>query len=87
MRNATPARRVLATGAPTVALLTGGSAVAAPARPGALGRPPASSVARSAPYCGGVLTAGAAHVRHERRLDAPHSVALGRVLPSGSWVA
>ncbi|MFI7320743.1 chorismate mutase [Streptomyces venezuelae] len=42
----------------------------------------ASSVARSAPYCGGVLTAAAAHVRHERRLDALHSVALRRALPS-----
>ncbi|WP_411757221.1 chorismate mutase [Streptomyces venezuelae] len=41
-----------------------------------------SPAARSAPYCKGVLTAAAAHVRHERRLDALHSVALGRALPS-----
>ncbi|MET8685296.1 chorismate mutase [Streptomyces sp. NPDC004732] len=42
----------------------------------------ASPDARKAPYCGGVLTAAAAHVRHENRLDLLHSVALGRALPS-----
>ncbi|WP_055566410.1 chorismate mutase [Streptomyces atriruber] len=42
----------------------------------------ASSDARTAPYCGGVLTAAAVHVRHENRLDPLHSVALGRALPS-----
>lgn len=42
----------------------------------------ASSVARTAPYCGGVLTAAAARVRQEDRLDALHSAALGRALRS-----
>ncbi|WP_306338773.1 chorismate mutase [Streptomyces sp. KL118A] len=42
----------------------------------------ASADARTAPYCGGVLTAAAVHVRHENRLDTLHSVALGRALPS-----
>ncbi|MEV7192099.1 chorismate mutase [Streptomyces sp. NPDC093510] len=42
----------------------------------------ASPEARTAPYCGGVLTAAAAQVRHEHRLDALHSVALGRALRS-----
>ncbi|MFH8609811.1 chorismate mutase [Streptomyces sp. NPDC018029] len=42
----------------------------------------ASSAARTAPYCGGALTAAAARVRHEDRLDALHSTALGRALRS-----
>ncbi|MEU7576225.1 chorismate mutase [Streptomyces sp. NPDC041068] len=42
----------------------------------------ASPEARSAPYCGRVLTAAAVRVRHEERLDALHSVALGRALRS-----
>ncbi|MEW2390086.1 chorismate mutase [Streptomyces venezuelae] len=42
----------------------------------------ASPAARSAPYCAGALTAAAAQVRHAHRLDALHSVALGRALPS-----
>ncbi|ATL32694.1 chorismate mutase [Streptomyces formicae] len=42
----------------------------------------ASPDARTAPYCGGVLTAAAVHVRHENRLDALHAAALGRALGS-----
>ncbi|MFJ2770680.1 chorismate mutase [Streptomyces sp. NPDC087300] len=42
----------------------------------------ASPDARTAPYCGGVLTVAAVRVRHERGLDALHSVALGRALRS-----
>ncbi|MFD4632415.1 chorismate mutase [Streptomyces sp. NPDC058284] len=42
----------------------------------------ASPGARTAPYCGGVLTAAAAHVRHEDRLDLLHAVALARALGS-----
>lgn len=38
--------------------------------------------ARTAPYCGGVLTVAAVRVRHEDRLDGLHSVALGRALRS-----
>ncbi|MEU6991024.1 chorismate mutase [Streptomyces sp. NPDC046465] len=42
----------------------------------------ASPGARTAPYCGGALTVAAVHVRHADRLDALHSVALGRALAS-----
>ncbi|AZM58121.1 chorismate mutase [Streptomyces sp. WAC 01529] len=42
----------------------------------------ASAGARTAPYCGGVLTAAAAHTRHADRLDALHTLALGRALRS-----
>ncbi|MEV8016026.1 chorismate mutase [Streptomyces sp. NPDC086554] len=42
----------------------------------------ASPSARMAPYCGGLLTAAAVHVRHDRRLDALHTVALERALRS-----
>ncbi|MBM7171774.1 chorismate mutase [Streptomyces sp. G44] len=42
----------------------------------------ASAGARTAPYCGGVLTAATAHVRHTDRLDALHSLALERALRS-----
>ncbi|MFE1774831.1 chorismate mutase [Streptomyces sp. NPDC059008] len=42
----------------------------------------ASPDARSAPSCRPLLTVNAAHVRHERRLDALHTVALGRALRS-----
>ncbi|WP_030674991.1 chorismate mutase [Streptomyces sp. NRRL B-1347] len=42
----------------------------------------ASTAARTAPYCGGLLTAATAHVRHERGLDALHATALRRALPS-----
>ncbi|EPH44443.1 putative Secreted chorismate mutase [Streptomyces aurantiacus JA 4570] len=38
----------------------------------------ASAPARGAPYCAGVLTVTTAHVRHEQRLDALHTVALVR---------
>jgi chorismate mutase len=41
-----------------------------------------SARARSAPYCGGLLTVSAAHVRLERQLDALHTAALARSLPS-----
>ena len=41
-----------------------------------------SATARSAPYCGGLLTASAAQVRHDRRLDPLHTVALARSLRS-----
>ncbi|MEU1329629.1 chorismate mutase [Streptomyces sp. NPDC005865] len=41
-----------------------------------------SPEARTAPYCGGVLTVAAVRVRHEDRLDGLHSVALGRALRS-----
>ncbi|WJV50596.1 chorismate mutase [Streptomyces flavofungini] len=41
----------------------------------------ASGHARTAPYCRGLLAAATAHVRHERRLDALHAVALARA----SW--
>ncbi len=42
----------------------------------------ASAAARTAPYCGGVLAAATAHVRHTERLDALHSGALARALRS-----
>ncbi|MFF8652796.1 chorismate mutase [Streptomyces huasconensis] len=42
----------------------------------------ASAAARTAPYCGGVLTAATAHVRHTDRLDALHARALARALRS-----
>ncbi|QEU89741.1 chorismate mutase [Streptomyces kanamyceticus] len=42
----------------------------------------ASPDARTAPYCGGVLTAAAVHVRYENRLDALHAATLGRALRS-----
>ncbi|WP_223778589.1 chorismate mutase [Streptomyces sp. 135] len=42
----------------------------------------ASAGARTAPSCGGVLTAATAHVRHTDRLDALHALALGRALRS-----
>ncbi|MEV5981411.1 chorismate mutase [Streptomyces sp. NPDC052114] len=42
----------------------------------------ASPDARRAPYCEGVLTAAAVRVGHQERLDALHSVALGRALRS-----
>ncbi|MGW0534067.1 chorismate mutase [Streptomyces sp. NPDC003032] len=42
----------------------------------------ASVGARTAPYCGGALTAAAAHVRRADRLDALHTLALGRALRS-----
>ncbi|WP_399935998.1 chorismate mutase [Streptomyces kanamyceticus] len=42
----------------------------------------ASAGARTAPSCGGVLTAATAHVRHTDRLDAIHAFALGRALRS-----
>ncbi|MFF1377515.1 gamma subclass chorismate mutase AroQ [Streptomyces sp. NPDC058308] len=38
--------------------------------------------ARAVPYCEGVLTVAAVRVRHADRLDALHSVALGRALAS-----
>ncbi|MFD0415608.1 chorismate mutase [Streptomyces sp. NPDC127108] len=38
----------------------------------------ASEPARAAPYCHGLLAAATAQVRHERRLDALHTVALVR---------
>ncbi|MFJ9416499.1 chorismate mutase [Streptomyces sp. NPDC101227] len=38
--------------------------------------------ARSAPYCGPLLSGAAVRVRHERRLDALHTVALARALRS-----
>lgn len=41
-----------------------------------------SAAVREAPSCVGRLTAGAAAVIHGRQLDALHSVALGRSLPS-----
>jgi chorismate mutase len=41
-----------------------------------------SARARSAPYCGGLLTVSAAHVRLERQLDALHTAALARSLSS-----
>ncbi|WP_327321575.1 chorismate mutase [Streptomyces sp. NBC_01210] len=41
-----------------------------------------SASARPAPYCDGLLIASAAHVRHERQLDALHSIALARSLRS-----
>ncbi|MFE0102314.1 gamma subclass chorismate mutase AroQ [Streptomyces sp. NPDC059009] len=41
-----------------------------------------SGSARSAPWCAGLLTAGAAHVRHERHLDGLHALALARSLRS-----
>ena len=41
-----------------------------------------SASARPAPYCDGLLIASAAHVRHERQLDALHTVALVRSLRS-----
>jgi chorismate mutase len=41
-----------------------------------------SASARAAPYCDGLLIASAAHVRHERQLDALHTVALARSLRS-----
>ncbi|MFF3455134.1 chorismate mutase [Streptomyces sp. NPDC002730] len=41
-----------------------------------------SASARPAPYCDGQLIASAAHVRHERQLDALHSIALARSLRS-----
>ncbi|MGV9878506.1 chorismate mutase [Streptomyces sp. NPDC003006] len=42
----------------------------------------ASAGARTAPYCGGALTAAAAHVRRADRLDTLHTLALGRALRS-----
>ncbi|MFF8644131.1 chorismate mutase [Streptomyces sp. NPDC015345] len=42
----------------------------------------ASAGARTAPSCGGVLTAATAHVRHTDRLDALHALVLGRALRS-----
>ncbi|MEU5001961.1 chorismate mutase [Streptomyces sp. NPDC021622] len=42
----------------------------------------ASPSARTAPYCGGLLTAAAVHVRHDRHLDALHTAALERALRS-----
>ncbi|MFI2617140.1 gamma subclass chorismate mutase AroQ [Streptomyces sp. NPDC018584] len=42
----------------------------------------ASAGARTAPSCGGVLTAATVHVRHTDRLDALHALALGRALRS-----
>ncbi|MEU5579103.1 chorismate mutase [Streptomyces huasconensis] len=42
----------------------------------------ASAAARTAPYCGGVLTAATAHIRHTERLDALDSGALARALRS-----
>ncbi|MFI6769115.1 chorismate mutase [Streptomyces sp. NPDC050355] len=42
----------------------------------------ASPDARSAPSCRPLLAVNAAHVRHERRLDALHTVALARALRS-----
>ncbi|WP_374120758.1 chorismate mutase [Streptomyces sp. AN091965] len=42
----------------------------------------ASTPARTAPYCGGLLTAAALHVRHEKGLDPLHATALRRALPS-----
>ncbi|WP_055696424.1 chorismate mutase [Streptomyces silaceus] len=42
----------------------------------------ASPDARTAPSCGGVLTAAAVRVGHQERLDALHSVALGRAVRS-----
>ncbi|MEV0319936.1 gamma subclass chorismate mutase AroQ [Streptomyces sp. NPDC050658] len=41
-----------------------------------------SAATRTALYCGGLLTAAAVHVRHDRQLDALHTVALERVLRS-----
>ncbi|MFF3540235.1 chorismate mutase [Streptomyces platensis] len=41
-----------------------------------------SPQARSAPYCGPLLTAAAVRVRHERQLDALHTTALARSLRS-----
>ncbi|MFF8844083.1 chorismate mutase [Streptomyces sp. NPDC015127] len=50
---------------------------------GALVRALAESAAlRHAPSCDGRLVAAAAHVRHEHRLDALHTTALARALPS-----
>ncbi len=42
----------------------------------------ASTPARTAPYCGWLLTAAAVHVRHEKGLDPLHATALRRALPS-----
>ncbi|MFG2648064.1 chorismate mutase [Streptomyces sp. NPDC048436] len=42
----------------------------------------ASEGARTAPSCGGVLAAAAVRVRYEDRLDALHTVALGRAVGS-----
>ncbi|QKV91362.1 chorismate mutase [Streptomyces sp. NA02950] len=41
-----------------------------------------SAAARTAPSCAGRLTAGAVFTVHEKRLDALHTAALGRSLPS-----
>ncbi|MEW2524264.1 chorismate mutase [Streptomyces sp. NPDC047071] len=41
-----------------------------------------STPARTAPYCAGLLTAAALHVRHEKVLDPLHTTALRRALPS-----
>ncbi|MBL1096794.1 chorismate mutase [Streptomyces coffeae] len=41
-----------------------------------------SAPARTAPSCAGRLTAGAVVTVHEKRLDALHTAALGRSLPS-----
>ncbi|WP_407554345.1 gamma subclass chorismate mutase AroQ [Streptomyces sp. Pv4-95] len=41
-----------------------------------------SPAARSAPYCGPVLTAAAVRVGHERHMDGLHAVALARSLRS-----
>ncbi|KUL58582.1 chorismate mutase [Streptomyces sp. NRRL S-1521] len=42
----------------------------------------ASERARTSPRCGGALTVAAVRVRHDARLDALHSVGLGRALRS-----